>query len=267
MSPTSAAASGSPAKRGAPQPGFAFHRVALDAVARHQREAPARLGAAMALLGGLLVAGGGGGAVLRHAEAAFVNHAVEVQRGRQALLRRLAQMLEQFRLGFRVAGVARQHQGVAKLALRTAAGGGFLVPAVAFLELRRSSGPERQDEAQHRLALGRSAFGGAPRPFGSARIIRLGRGLAAEQAGADARPGLGEARRHPVQAQRGEQRLRLDIALGRGALDPAHAVRSAGRHAGAFQVAAADPELGLGNAGPGGAGQQGERALRVALFL
>ena len=66
--------------------------------------------------------------------------------------------------------------------------------------------------------------------------------------------------------QRGKLRLRLDVALVGRAFEPARAFGPAGRHAGAFQVAAAHPVFRLGDPGPRGTGQQREGLLDVALF-
>ena len=70
----------------------------------------------------------------------------------------------------------------------------------------------------------------------------------------------------PVDRQRGKLRLRLDVAPVRRPLEPARAFRPAGRHAGAFQVAAADAVFRLGNPGARGSGQQGKGLLDVPLF-
>ena len=250
----------------AAQPRLPVDQVGLHALPGHQGEAPARLCAAMPFLGRKLVIGGGGGAVLRHVQATFEDHAVKIQGGRQALLGGLTQMPQHFRLRLGLAGVARQDQGVAELALRTAAGRGFLIPAVAFLGVAQFFRTGRQDEPQHRLALGRPGLSRPPRPFGGVRVVRFRDGLAAEQAGPGVRTGIGETRPHAVQAQRGQQRLRLDVTLGRGPLDPTNPIRPARRHTGAFQVAAANPELGFRNAGARRAGQQFEGALHVAMF-
>ena len=66
--------------------------------------------------------------------------------------------------------------------------------------------------------------------------------------------------------QRGQLRLRLDVALVGRALEPARALGPAGRHAGAFQVAAAHPVFRLRDPGPCGAGQQREGLLDVTLL-
>src|SRR5471030_1101455 len=121
--------------------------------------APAGLRSAVTFFGCLLVARSSGGTILGDTQATFLNHAVQVQRGRQAFLGGLAQMLEHLQLGFRVAGVARQDKRVPKLALRTPASGGFLVPAVTFRDVAEVFRSRRQDETQDRLALGRSGFG------------------------------------------------------------------------------------------------------------
>ena len=91
----------------------------------------------MALLRALLIACGGGGAVLGNAQAAFEDHAVQKQGSRQAFLGCLAQMAKEFFLNTRAAGIARQHQRIAKLPLRAAAGSRFLIPAVAFLDVAK----------------------------------------------------------------------------------------------------------------------------------
>ena len=166
---------------GAPEPGFGLQRVALDAVTLHQGKAPAGLRAAMALLRALLIACGGGGAVLGNAHAAFEDHAVQKQGGRQTFLGCLAQMAKEFFLNTRSAGIARQHQRIAKLPLRAAAGSRFLIPAVAFLDVAKGFGAGGEDKAEHRLAVGGSSLGGPSGPLGSAEIIRLRGRLAAEQ--------------------------------------------------------------------------------------
>ncbi|OIQ72012.1 hypothetical protein GALL_463680 [mine drainage metagenome] len=214
----------------------------------------------------MLVAGGGGGAILRHAEAAFQDHTVEVKRRGQAIFRGLGQVVDQCFLDAGLAGVACQDEGPAKLALRAAASRRFFVPAVAFFEITQVFRAGGQDEPQDRLSVGGTGFGGAPGPFGRGRVVWFGGGLATEQSRTAARAIVGEARGHAVKAQRRQQRLRLHIALFRRTLYPAYAVGSAGWDAGAFQVAAANAEFRFRDFGPGRAGQQREGALGVALF-
>jgi hypothetical protein len=139
---------------GAAQPRLAFHRIGCGAVAGHQGEAPARLGSAVAFLGRQLVTDRGGDAILWNVHAALLDHAVEIERGRQPLLRGLTEMREQLRLGFGGGGVACQDERIAELALRATSGGGFLVPTVALGEVAKAFGAGGQDEAENRLALG-----------------------------------------------------------------------------------------------------------------
>ena len=70
-----------------------------------------------------------------------------------------------------------------------------------------------------------------------------------------------------MQAQRGNQRLRLHVAFLSGPFDPSDAVGSAGGNPGSFQVASSDAELRFRNVGTGGEREQRERALWIAPFL
>ena len=107
---------------GTPEPGFRLQRIALDAVTLHQGKAPAGLRAAVTLLRALLVACGGSRAVLGNAHPALKDHAVQKEGGRQTFFGCLAQMAKELFLNTGSAGIARQHQRIAELPLRAAAG-------------------------------------------------------------------------------------------------------------------------------------------------
>ena len=231
-------------QRGAAQPGFALGRVRLDADPFQQMVAPTRLAAAVSLFRRLLVAGAGGRRILRHPQSAFGDHAQQIQRGGETLVRRAAQVFDQCGLSFGVLRVAGEHQGVAKLALWTTSRGRSFVPAVGFLLVAKFLGAGGEDIAEYGLTVGRSAFRGTTRPFGGGGKVGRRSFRSAEQA---CGTGLGESGRHAVQAQGGEQRLGLDIALGRRAFDPAHALGPAGGNPRAFQIGASNPVLCLGH--------------------
>ncbi len=61
-----------------------------------------------------------------------------------------------------------------------------------------------------------------------------------------------------VDVERGKQGHRLDMAVAGGALQPADTLDLAARHARAFEIAAPDPVLGLGQSAAGGADIEGE---------
>ncbi len=219
----------------------------------------------MAVLGGAAIEVGGGGRIDGHAQAALGDHAEQIERGGQVGFGGLAQLLDDERLGFGIGAFPRHGQRVAQVALRAAGLGRLLVPAAGFVRVAQVLGPGGQDEAEQGLAVGGAALGGAARPFlGRGEVGRHG-GVGREQAGGGAgRTGciVGQS----VHEQRREQSLGFDIALVGGALQPTSALAAAGRDADGFQVAAADAELGLGDAGGRCPHQQRKRPLALTLL-
>ena len=222
----------------------------------------------MALLGGLAVTAGRRRRSAGTPSAALGEHAEQIECGRQPGVGRAAQCSTTSRLlasGRR--SRARQRQGIAERALRAAGGGRALVPAMRLLQVAhrprgRRSGCSRAPPARRRS---RPRPPCAPMPARSSKSgsRRLdGR----EQAGPPGRP----SRRRRAGPGHGrtacELGLRLDKALVGGALQPARAFGAAGRHAGAFEIAAADAVFRLGDARPGPPGSAAGRPADVALF-
>ena len=267
MSPTTAAASGSPAKAARRSQDSPSVGLASTPIPFQLGEPPARLRGHMALFRRLRVVFRGRRVILFHADAAVEHHSIQEQRGREALFRRRPQMLHQLGVHRRIGGGACQYQRIAELPLRTSRLGRALVPLVGRRLVTGALGTGAEYVAEHGLALGGPTFRGFARPMERGREIGPGGGLRAEQHGGPG-PRTGPTallRTHSVQAKSGEQRLRLDISPRRRLLQPPHPIPSTGRYAGAFQVTAANAELGLGQAGARRATQKRKRPAAFAL--
>ena len=109
---------------------------------------------------------------------------------------------------------------------------------------RASSRVRSQDIGEHRLTLGGTASAARRDHFRPTRNP----GLPAPRRQTGGRlvlpppPEGGQA----VHAERGQQCLRIDMAVAGRALQPARTFRPAGRHARSFEIAAGHPVLGLG---------------------
>ena len=202
------------------------------------------------------------------ARSAGIGHAALGHQGEQVLRRRqtriggAAQVLRHLGLLLRRGRHACQRQGEAESALRAAGSGRTLIPAMRLVQIAHGFRTRGQDVAEYRLAIGRAALGRLARPVKAGLEIRCRRLATREQPGARSAVRGNQA----VDRQGGQLRLRLDIALVGRPLEPARAFGPAGRHAGTFQIAAANAVFRLGNAGARGAGQQRKGLLDVALL-
>ncbi len=219
----------------------------------------------MSLLRRLAIVVAGAAAVRVHAQAAFCDHAQQVQGRGQAGIGCGPQVLGDLRLLFRRLGGVGQRQGVAEVALRAVGLGRTLVPLERLFGVAHALGAGCQDVAEQGLAVGGPALGGAAGPLlGRGEVRGGGVGVAGEQF-PRARVGPGGLGRQTVQIERRQQGLGFDETLVCGAFQPARALRPADGDAGAFQVAASDAVFGFGYTGPRGTRQQREGALERAL--
>ena len=207
--------------------------------------------------------------IRRHGHAALGHHAEQILRGRQAGVGRPAQFSRHLRLLLRLVRRARPATGHS----RERPAGSRRRPTARTSDAPR---PDRASSPVRRSGCSRAPPGrrpNRPRPPCAPIAQRRSRNPAAVAVGGW-RTGLADGRRPgpalrasgPWIAQGGKLRLRLDVALVGRALQPARAFRPAGRHAGAFEIAAAHAVFGLGDAGPRGAGQQREGLLGIALL-
>jgi hypothetical protein len=247
----------------AAQPGFAEDKVLLDVAPFHQRQPPAQLRRALAALGRVPVEFRCDGRIARHSNPLLGQYRQQIKRGRQFGLGGMAQMLGDLVPPGLVLRPRRQGQRVAEAAFRATGGGRALVPAMRRLEVAHLVRAAGQHIGEHRLGLGRAGLGGLPRPLKGGGEIRFARLLFGKQAfGSSAVHTTGQT----VHAQPAEQGLRLDMPVAGGALQPARAFDPAGRHPGAFEIAASDTVLGVRNPGLGRARQQRECLGNLALL-
>ena len=231
---------------GAAQPALARGRVARDAAPFHQRETPARLARAHALLGRLPVELRGGFEVALDADRELGHHAEQVERGRQAGGGGLRHLHRRLRAGLLRRGLGcgtQQGERVAELALRATGLGRAAIPFGGLRQVALRFGTGGEDIAEQRLAVGRAALGGATRPLLRSHVVGLVGGVAGEQVGA-AGPMIGGGDAHEV--QRRQRRLRLDPPGAGGPIEPLRGIGTANRHAYAFQIAAPDTIFSLG---------------------
>jgi hypothetical protein len=247
----------------AAQPRFTEHEILLDIAPFHQREPPVQLRRALPALGSVVVELRRDRRITRHADPLLGQDREQIERGRQFGLCGTPQMLGDFVPPGLVRRPGRQGQRVAETAFRATGGGRALVPAVRPLEVAHLVRAAGQQIGEHRLCLGRAGLGGLPRPFEGSGEIRFARLLFGKQTfGSVVVDTTGET----VHAQPAEQGLRLDMPVAGGTLKPTGAFDSARRHPGAFEIAAGDAILRLGNASLGGARQQWEGLGNLALL-
>lgn len=242
----------------AAQPRLALDEVLLGLAPFHQRQTPALLRRALPALRRMAVELHGDIDVPRHPDTLLGQHRQQVDRTRQFRLCGMTQVHGDLPPALFVIGPRRQRQGIAEAALRAARRRRALVPGMRRIEVAHRFRAAGQNVGEHRLTLRGAGLRRLPGPFQGGLEIRVGRLVGAKQT--VARGPVGEA----VHAQPSKQRLSLDMPMGRRALKPAHAFRPAGRHAGAFEIAARDAVFRLGDPGPCRARQQREGRRHLA---
>ena len=163
-----------------------------------------------------------------------------------------------------VLGPRRQRQRVAEAALRAARRSRALVPAMRRLEVAHLFRAAGQHVAEHRLGLGRAGLGGRPRPFEGGGEIRFARLLFGEQAFRSDRRSASPAR--PCTHSPPSSVCASTCPWPAARCEPARAFDPAGRHPGAFEIAAGDAVFRLGDPGLGRARQQREGLGGLALL-
>ena len=259
-------------KRRATEPGFAFRGIGIDTDALHQRQPPPGLAGPVPLFRRAAKELRSGGRIRLNAYAAFVQHAEQIESGRQIGFCGAGEVMHNALVSRVILGVSCQRKRKTERSLRAACLGRAFVPEMGLREIANVFGAGRQQIGEHGLAVGGTAFGRNPSPMGGSLEIRsLGLVVGKQQAGRCSvlgRAGCGgiACPTDAVHVERGEQRLCFDMGVAGRLFQPADAFNLAARHARRFQIAASDPVLGFRQPGSRRTDIQGERLGMLALL-